>query len=542
MNFFEKLRLLFGGGKKRSPVAPPKLGQSQSTKKPPSVVVPPSTSSPRKQTSSPIPSPRTPAPVSAPKVGTVPPTTESTKQTPLTNANGREIGSVAISTAPPATSAPAPNGQIEKAIIGQQRPTAPPPKTAPRGGRTTIIVGLDYGTHSTKILYRKRGEDRARVLQLGAPSVGYPQFAVPSLVLLRDGRLWFGSDALKSGDGSLYRSLKVRLLGPDAERDLEPYPAGPCPDHLVALFLAWTLQRTHEWLSDQFTDPDVRVNLAAPMDHLENETLKIRYLHIVQAAWNLAFGAGAVPVGQGVLLSDVEGRLRQEFDAQVIPAEERKFDVLPETIAPIVSMSLDPRMAPGTHMIVDVGAGTTEISVNYVGERGADHRIRCYRDETILLGGDRLQRIARLSQERQMPARADLVNEFTKAVKRVWAIGYQKDAPSHSARPPWRTLTVLLTGGGGRHESIIQAIHANCPINAWPRADVTYKVSWHTPVNIDLGSHTDAIADLPLLSVACGLTRERETWPTVYEPNHIERMAETEAAARPDGYWYVGGK
>jgi hypothetical protein len=411
-----------------------------------------------------------------------------------------------------------------------------------RSARTPVVVGFDFGTHSTKVLVRKRNEETARVLTIDEPAQGYPSFASPSVVRIAKERLWFGSSTFASKDGTRYRSLKVRLLGPSAELDGEPFPRGPSPDFLVAAYLAWALGTVRQQLVQKFDNPPVRLNLAAPMDHFENAALKMRYLQIVNAAWELAFSDGGPTVSQGIPLSDVNERLTSLLDGPVPDPSERPFEVLPETVAPIVSMSRNPRMAPGMYMIVDVGAGTTELSVDHVNQRGADQRVLCYFDETLPVGGDRFDRVQAVADGLRRSEHSKLVSKIVKALHRVWQLGYQKDAPNHVARDRWRQLTVLLAGGGSRISGIEDAIRSGSPhLVTMQQYQVAAFVPHAGAIEFPRGQEK-AKTDLPLLAVAHGLTRERQTWPIVFEPGQIEVLSPTEAIKQPEPYWYVGGK
>lgn len=265
--------------------------------------------------------------------------------------------------------------------------------------------------------------------------------------------MWFGGEALAHTQGVLYRSLKVRLLGPAAEPDNE-YPPGPCPDLLVAAYLSWAFRAVRNGIELQFPDADIHVNVAAPMDRLEDQKLKSRYLQIVQAAWTIAFGSAPIAVTQGCRLDEIEDALQSLLSREVLGEDERKFDVPPETVAAIVSLSMNPKMMPGMYLIVDVGAGTTEISVNYSNELGADHQVVCYCDQTVILGGDQFAKLSNLSPDQQVDQGDLLANELARHCAKVWALGYQKDTLNHVARQRWKALTILLAGGGTRHPAV----------------------------------------------------------------------------------------
>jgi hypothetical protein len=162
-----------------------------------------------------------------------------------------------------------------------------------------INLGLDFGTYSTKLIMRVRGASkRPLVLFLDEPDPEYPAFAVPSLVCLSNGKLFFGQEARRRG-GHLFSSLKVSLLPPPPLGTWDPddFPHGTTPDLLVAIYLAWILGRVKMAVGEDRASR-FSLNVAAPMNHVENQALKERYLQVVNAAWQAAFENAAPLVTQ----------------------------------------------------------------------------------------------------------------------------------------------------------------------------------------------------------------------------------------------------
>jgi hypothetical protein len=430
-------------------------------------------------------------------------------------------------------------------------------------------VGLDFGTYSTKVLMQPRGQEKAEVIQIEPSTEGYPWFATPSLVRVVDRRVFFGRKALQTSGGTLFRSLKVRLLpptegnAPDDPPCTPPRPPSqaktkptegnapddPKPELLVAGYLSWALRSVKEQIEarHKYGTPTMFLNMAAPMNHVEQDVLKTRYLRIIQAAWESVFGDEAFPAEQGMALKDLKSWFAPWLREKVPDRRDRRYDVLPETLAPIVSLTLDPRMGPGMYMIVDVGAGTTELSVNHVNERGADQRVVCYEDESVVFGGDNFSWIQQCfcgDPDTIQQRHRDLVERFLKIFKRTWAKGYRKDAPNHQARERWRQLRVLLTGGGARCAGIEDAIRRNGPMYAWPPGDwKEYRVEWHEPTGIDMRARrkNHSVGDNRLLSVAHGLTVPRQQWPIFYPPGDVQEQHPTEVIEKLPPYWYCEG-
>ena len=417
----------------------------------------------------------------------------------------------------------------------------PAVKPAPRQEPTPVILGLDFGTHSTKAMLRVRGSEKAEILLLEESSTdGYPWFAAPSLVRLVGGRLFFGKKATETDGGTVYRSLKVRLLPLDSgSSDGGGLCSDPSPDFLVACYLSWALARLKKHIDARYPygAPRVFLNMAAPMNHLENEELKTRYLRIIQAAWESVFSADPRPAQQGDSLDELRSRFGCLLGREVPDRTNRLFAVLPETVAPIVSLSLDPRIAPGMYMIFDMGAGTTEVSVNYVGERGADQKVLCYQDESVVLGGNNFEWI----QSCGVPNReSQIVESLLRVFRRTWYTAYLKDSPNPATHARWRKFRVLLAGGGARHPEVEAAIVDALPQFGYPVGEKLYHVGWHQP--------TDIVADAPqgapknllaLLSVAHGLSVPRQQWPDFFPPGEIEKQQAPEVAAMPPAYWYL---
>lgn len=143
---------------------------------------------------------------------------------------------------------------------------------APRGNRKPVIVGFDFGTHSTKVVFRLRGGADGRIAQFDKPASGYPILASPSVVRFLNGQLFFGTQALRQSGGQLFTSLKVRLLL-EGQQNEEPLPAGLDCRSLATAYFAWAFQQLRISLRD-FIDGGVLLNVAAPMSVFEVSELK----------------------------------------------------------------------------------------------------------------------------------------------------------------------------------------------------------------------------------------------------------------------------
>jgi len=439
---------------------------------------------------------------------------------------------------PQGAKAPSDQQPRTKSEIPKAAPTATTAKPPVALSLIPVVTGLDFGTFSTKVVARRRNEREATVLCLDEPCPGYPCFTVPSLVRVVQGKVFFGKHAACGDGGHLFRSLKVSLL----TGSFPPTDVGLRPDELVALYLAWLLRRVEQWLTREYgaNRTNVFVNAAAPMNHYEEPALRKRYLRIINAAWNAGLGQRSIEVEQGASLSALRPWLDEWMDhrTRIEPIETRRFEVLPETVAPIVSLSRDPHMSAGMYLIVDMGAGTTEFSVNHAAEPGGNHGILCYYDQSVLLGAEQFQSPPPGESEES------LTRNLLKEMCKTWGRGYTKDSNSHAARHRWKELTVLLAGGGTSRPELRDKIakHRNAVMYAFQGLDCRYSVKTHFPRELDFrAAEPERNANGFLLSVAHGLSYPKRTWPDFVEPHDVTQMTGTPRAGSPDLPWFDVG-
>jgi hypothetical protein len=271
------------------------------------------------------------------------------------------------------------------------------------------------------------------------------------------------------------------------------------------------------------------------------------YLQVVQAAWEVVFGESVLEVSQGIALSTLQAPLTRHLEGCVRDETERHFEILPETIAPIVSMSVNPRVAPGIYLILDMGGGTTEISVNKVGKSEAGHHIHCYCDDLIHVGGIDFAALANMERALAAAHRKSLLDRTSWALKRVWHEGYMKDMGGpQSTREQWKSLRVLLSGGGTAHPEVVAAIRSSSPLaRIFPaeKDQCEYGVNRYIPGDIEMnGLDRAGAVDRSLLGVAHGLTLEAQRWPEVLKPLQMQAFDPRPRQEPPEPYWYVGGK
>ena len=376
------------------------------------------------------------------------------------------------------------------------------------------IIGFDYGTHSTKVVHRIRDEELGRIVRFDIEHEGYPRNASPSVIREIDGRLYFGTKALQLQDGENYGSLKSDLLHSSGDDELDERI-----DVLTAAYLAWALGNIFRQ-DPQLVADDPVIQFSAPTSHVGNEVLVNRYLRIAHACYTTVRQC-LISIEQGVEHEDVVRVIRPLLHKPVPHQGDRRFGVLPETIAPIVSLQLQPFVIPGIYLIADMGASTTEMSVFAVNDERNDHSILAYHDETDLQGGILLGEIAGMMVGPSQARLEQFLNVMQKQANRVWHSGFCYDKNNRAASQRWKSLHVMLTGGATHHPDVRKHFDKRInPIIAWPTNETLLQVGRHAPTTLRCDAGYEE-SDLSLFAVANGLSIQRPKWPPFVHSHQI---------------------
>lgn len=414
------------------------------------------------------------------------------------------------------------------------------PSSLRRQQRPVVVVGCDFGTHSTKVLYQRRGDEKLHLATTADPCPGYPACATPSVLRVTGNRLHFGREAVLQPDGELLASLKVDLLRSPADR---PTQNSRDPEVLVAAYLTWIFTRIRRRIAGEYSEANALIQVAAPIDYkgfLDHSEIKQRFQRVVQAAWRSAFesrGQGvdwlqdSVPYGPACTIL---GELLKE---PLIDESEARFQVLPETVAPVVSLALDPEMEPGIYLMVDVGAGTTEMSVVLATRNRNGEVATCYFDSTIEVGGNLLAN-ADAAGDRKLAG--ELVRQLDSQARLVHHTSYRKDMGNRAAREKWKDLTVILAGGGTQRDDVARAFrdHTDTPWSSYLTSFRVQQFILDGPrISLDTDSLGVAREEARYLVVARGLLVERAQWPFTYLPADVAPLPRDEVAERSHQHW-----
>jgi len=242
-----------------------------------------------------------------------------------------------------------------------------------------LQVGLDFGTSATKVVYSQLGRRGSRVINFNHNLPNYPNYCLPSLGAIDDsGKLLLGIEAAKflsdkEWDLGVQR-FKVIVAG---NHDLSfkdhlshekfyaylksrGYDTQFTPERLTAVYIAYAMNRCRSIIrrSPEYrnTELDIAFNICMPIDHIENNILNSVFEKIFSLAerieqdWRKS-GKDFDPLGASY---DLENK---SYDLG-----KRVFAV-PEAVAAMASYLISLRKEEGLHAIIDLGAGTTDVSI-----------------------------------------------------------------------------------------------------------------------------------------------------------------------------------
>jgi len=269
-----------------------------------------------------------------------------------------------------------------QAVPAKQEPVKPKassPLIQKKIGKVNIQVGLDFGTSATKIMYSQLGRKGTNLIKFNHSLPNYPSFCLPSVAAINNqGRLILGIEAAnyllnKEWDIGFQR-FKVIVAGNHDHNFLDPVSSEKfynykhangldatfTAERLTALYLAHVMKETRNIISNypEYRDAeiDMTFNICIPIDHIQNSLVKAEFEKIflwaekIDGFWR----------AQSRNIDIIEA----SYDVENKPYEkEQRVYSVPEAVASFASYLVSLRRQGGLHAVIDMGAGTTDISI-----------------------------------------------------------------------------------------------------------------------------------------------------------------------------------
>ena len=342
-----------------------------------------------------------------------------------------------------------------------------------------IQVGVDFGTSTTKIAFQQLGREGIVPVVLNHGINSVPDFCLPSVATFdHSGTLVVGIEAAKAletapqSDG--IRGLKVLLAGKYDDQmrapDLEEAFRRCCVtsdsdlsvEGVTAVFLAYTLRKARHTITGRPEYRGQAINLAfnvcVPIEQVEsNRVLNafervVLWAEVLEAAWPAAANTEWLATNQAA------------YAEKDLPAERRRTFIIPESVAQAASYVSSLHRQPGLHALIDLGAGTTDVSIfNLLDESDEGHSY-WYASGNLPAGAREVERIIadespgytsaevvevlsqleRRASDMALAAITAHLRRIREDSKRVWSAAFY-----HLGREgPWHDVKIFSCGGG----------------------------------------------------------------------------------------------
>ena len=245
--------------------------------------------------------------------------------------------------------------------------------------KVNIQVGLDFGTSAVKIMYSQLGRPGTKIVKFDHSLPNYPSFCLPSVAAINDqGCLVLGVEAAnyllnKEWDIGFQR-FKVIVAGHHDNRFLDLVSSEKfyeyrlahrldetfTAERLTAIYLAHVMKETKNIISNyteyRGLEIDMAFNICIPIDHIQNSKVKAEFEKIFHWAEKIE-GLWRTKDGKFDIIE-----ASHQLENKPIENERRVYSV-PEAVASFASYLVSLRRQEGLHAVIDMGAGTTDISI-----------------------------------------------------------------------------------------------------------------------------------------------------------------------------------
>lgn len=247
-----------------------------------------------------------------------------------------------------------------------------------------VVLGIDFGTSSTKIVIGDSGLEKAFAVPFFEAD-GVAEYLLPSRLYETNGTF-----SLRQGK-QVHRDLKLALI--DNIGDVKK-------QNLVVAFLALAIRHSRDWLfanhQSTYAATLLRWKLVVglPVAHHLNDDIAERFKEIADLAWLAANKEGVVS-NTVIAQARSAAQLRHLNDNYLVSDDYALVEVIPEIAAQIYGVvnsgSFDPSRV-NIFMMVDVGAGTVDSSLFRVKNEHGRWSFEFYTSVVEALGAMNLHR------------------------------------------------------------------------------------------------------------------------------------------------------
>lgn len=386
-----------------------------------------------------------------------------------------------------------------------------------------ITVGLDFGTHQSKIcIERKEGAELGYSFFKFPDTHGNYKYTLPSIIQVNnDGTMDYGY--INKNNGSRIIRYFKQAIFTTSKSELSKDDA--------MLFSIWYIAFILFDIEEKY-ETNFSIQMGVPSDGSHLDAQRQLAVSILLSAYNLV---------EEVFGNDKEAFLRATISdlkekTEIIKyskeqKEEFQILVFPEAYACLMPLVASSKISGGMSLMVDIGGGTTDISFFTIEEdkkNPKNNKLRVYdfksinkglnflTDSTVLADDERTDSNVGNASELNKSAinifKGDLNNICSSLRSRLYKeFKVQGDLPDESFERAMTNRPIVYTGGGSSFSLLRHGYHGFKDV-----IHITQK-NWKVSVIEDLS--TIVALDLcPILSTAYGLSISRPNDKIICEP------------------------
>lgn len=416
-----------------------------------------------------------------------------------------------------------------------------------------IHLGIDYGTSASKIVIR---DFDAPGGEAAYPMIYNGSVRIPSDVAVSGDRIYFGrveGDSSVPASAVWYPSVKMRVADQHGAKLVGmPYakrrpPTGWSFDALAALSVAWLIGQAQAFATEETVKSrsalKFGMTLGVPTNFRHDPRLRRAFVAIAMAAWDIVKKRGRLEDEEkltSALHSDVEKALG-EGEKAAADGEHIDAWIRSEALSSAWWSWSSPAFEVAPYVLVDVGAGTTNVAAFLIRETSMERRggTRSWSKEGISVlgavsgtagmnvlvnaaGGPVPGGFPPLSPV--LPKRSELRGALEKPYRDAFVNGvFQRTGNVGPARDQWRDTRVWMLGGGSLSSDVCNVFGFDplMPTTWFEKASFGALPSdLQLPRGIARKPETARLS----LPVAYGLSVPREALPVEIPPGDIEPL------------------
>lgn len=419
-----------------------------------------------------------------------------------------------------------------------------------------VTVGLDFGTSATKAVWRRHDTGKVQAIIFRSDEEGDLRFALPAVVGLDDSGLpVLGYEAKNGRDGDkasrFQHHLKVLLAGKynsgfrDEQLEAEfddlvksdaPWvTAGLAEEYFSSLLLANSMAESRAAVLRHFDSAsakiDITFNVGIPIDHRQCDDIWRAWAKVIACAeqcernWAEFKNSGFAFKNWAEIWKRADYGHGEDDPTDRVDQFARAFAV-PEAVAALDSFLESLAVRPGMYALVDVGSGTTDLSIVRVSQA----RARKWLSSRVVSVGCR-QWEAMRNGNGSVSVDREFAQTLWNALQPLWAKTYREKLREEGE---WHNVRVFVTGGGSQIESIRQVLGTPW----WEqlrRKEIRFRVS-ALPAPEELSGAMNGM--YYRMAVAHGLTKGKPEFGVISLPN--ETPDQTPPKAEPPDDWNDG--